>query len=289
MKINQISPQNNIFLQRLDSIALKPRILYYYGKLPQTRLKTVAIVGARHNTKYGEEIAYQLAYELAKKGVVIVSGLAYGIDSIAHQGVIDANGITVGILGTKIENIYPKAHIKLAERIVELGGVIMSEYKNGDKLHYKTSFLARNRLISGLADIVVVIEAAEKSGSLNTASHALSQGKDLFAVPGDITRKMSEGCNNLIRLGATPYTKPEDLLEILFPTTKTRKTHQLSLFSGTNEEKLILNQILQGVRDGDEIMENLNMEAAVFNQTITLLEIKGKVRALGMNCWSVLY
>ncbi|MBQ3430453.1 DNA-processing protein DprA, partial [Candidatus Saccharibacteria bacterium] len=114
MKINQISPQDNIFLQKLDSIALKPKMLYYYGNLPETEAKVVAIVGARRNTKYGEEVAYRLAYDLAKKGVIIVSGLAYGIDSIAHRGAVDAGGITIGFLGTEIEKIYPKQHIELA-------------------------------------------------------------------------------------------------------------------------------------------------------------------------------
>lgn len=293
MKINQILPQDNIFLQKLDTIALKPKMLYYYGNLLTSRPKTVAIVGARHNTRYGEEVAYRLAYDLAKKGVVIVSGLAYGIDSIAHRGAVDAGGITVGILGTEIENIYPKAHIPLAEKMVELGGAVLSEYKLGDKIFPKSSFLARNRLISGLADVVVVVEAAAKSGSLNTASHAMTQGRELFAVPGDITRKMSEGCNNLIKLGATPYTKPEDIISLLFPieVEKARKKRlkeaQLNLFGDTKEERLIIEKLIEGVRDGEEIMEKLGLDAPTFNQTITMLEIKDLVKPLGMNSWTI--
>ncbi len=293
MKINQISPQDNIFLQKLDSIALKPKMLYYYGNLPETEAKVVAIVGARRNTKYGEEVAYRLAYDLAKKGVIIVSGLAYGIDSIAHRGAVDAGGITIGFLGTEIEKIYPKQHIELAKKMIELGGAVISEYKYGDEMHHRTSFLARNRLISGVADAVVVVEAAAKSGSLNTASHAMTQGRELFAVPGDITRKMSEGCNNLIRLGATPYTKPEDLFEVLFPIETEKKAKkrmaeaQLSVFGDTEEERLVTKKILEGVRDGDEIMELLGMSPAEFNQTITMLEIKDIVKPLGMNCWTL--
>ena len=301
MKIKQISPQNNIFLQRLDSIALKPKMLYYYGELPTEKKKVVAIVGARKNTKYGEEIAYQLAYDLAKKGVIIVSGLALGIDSIAHRGAVDAGGVTIGILGTEIEKIYPKQHIELAiyprqhealaEKMVDLGGAVMSEYKMGDKMNYKWSFLARNRLISGLADAVVVVEAAAKSGSLNTASHAITQGRELFVVPGDITRKMSEGCNNLLKLGAMPYTKSDDILSILFPveTEKARKRQmeeaQLELFGDTEEEKEVIAKLIEGIRDGEEIMEKLEMDVSTFNQTITMLEIKGIVRPLGMNMW----
>ncbi len=291
MKIKQISPQNNIFLQRLDSIALKPKMLYYYGELPTEKKKVVAIVGARKNTKYGEEIAYQLAYDLAKKGVIIVSGLALGIDSIAHRGAVDAGGVTIGILGTEIEKIYPRQHEALAEKMVDLGGAVMSEYKMGDKMNYKWSFLARNRLISGLADAVVVVEAAAKSGSLNTASHAITQGRELFVVPGDITRKMSEGCNNLLKLGAMPYTKSDDILSILFPveTEKARKRQmeeaQLELFGDTEEEKEVIAKLIEGIRDGEEIMEKLEMDVSTFNQTITMLEIKGIVRPLGMNMW----
>ena len=291
MKIKQISPQNNIFLQRLDSIALKPKMLYYYGELPTEKKKVVAIVGARKNKKYGEEIAYQLAYDLAKKGVIIVSGLALGIDSIAHRGAVDAGGVTIGILGTEIEKIYPRQHEALAEKMVDLGGAVMSEYKMGDKMNYKWSFLARNRLISGLADAVVVVEAAAKSGSLNTASHAITQGRELFVVPGDITRKMSEGCNNLLKLGAMPYTKSDDILSILFPveTEKARKRQmeeaQLELFGDTEEEKEVIAKLIEGIRDGEEIMEKLEMDVSTFNQTITMLEIKGIVRPLGMNMW----
>ena len=293
MKINQISPQDSKYLQVLDTIALKPKTLFYYGELPEERIKTVAIVGARKNTAYGEEIAYKIAYELAKHGVIVVSGLALGIDAIAHRGAVDAGGKTIGVLGTEIERIYPRQNAQLAEKILELGGAIMSEYKIGDSINYRGSFLARNRLISGLADIVVVVEAAEKSGSLNTASHAMNQGRDLFAVPGDITRKMSEGCNNLIKLGAMPYTKIDDLLAILFPEEMSKKRKkkldesQLELFGDNTEEKMVIRELMNGLRDGEVIMERLEMDVSTFNQTITMLEIKGLVRSLGMNNWTL--
>lgn len=322
-KINQISPLESNFTEVLDSIALKPRILYFYGKMPknmvktgeekpeQTRTarpKTVAIVGSRHNTKYGEEIAYKLAYELAKRGVIIVSGLAYGVDSIAHRGCLDANGRTVAVLGTPIDKIYPKNHLNLAKEIVEKGGVVMSEYAprteeyqnaplaadevfvNGQRyLNFKSTFLYRNRLISGLSDIVVVVEAAEHSGTLNTAAHALNQGKEVFAVPGNITNPYSKGCNNLIKQGAIPYTEPDDILRLLFPEDylKKRKKVQISLFGDTKEETMILKALSEGLRNGEEIVKNLHLPIEVFNETITLLEIKGSVRSLGANNWSL--
>ena len=298
-KINQIPPLKHNFTEVLEAIALKPKILYFCGKLPENvskngkkmRPKTVAIVGSRHNTRYGEEIAYKLAYELAKKGVIIVSGLAYGIDSIGHKGCLDAGGKTIAILGTPIDKIYPKNHLPLAKEIIEKGGAIISEYAPQEKVFMKTSFLERNRLISGLSDIVVVVEAAEQSGSLNTATHALDQGKTVFAVPGNITNPYSQGCNKLIKQGAIPYTEPRDILELLFPEEylKTRKKlKQQNLIGDTDVETLILTALAGGLRSGEEIMQKTNLPPEVFNQTTTLLEIKGRIRSLGMNHWGLI-
>lgn len=289
MEIKQIRPQENEYIKVLDSIALKPNLLYYYGQWPKERIRTVAIVGSRKNTKYGEEVAYKLAYELAKKGIIVVSGLAYGIDSIAARGALDGGGKTIAILGTEIERIYPQTHIELAREIVKRNGVVASEYKLGDRLDGRVSFLHRNRLISGLADAVVVVEAAEKSGTLNTASHAVAQGRDLFAVPGRIYDKMSVGCNQLIMKGANPLTSIDDFMNFMFPKGKSRKQQreQVSLFGDTEEEKAVLELIFNGTRDGDMIMEKLDMPVQVFNQTITMLEIKGAVRPLGCNTWTL--
>ena len=319
-KINQISPLEHNFTEVLSTIALKPKTLYFYGKMPENvsktpnqkptkqhknhqksstknrtsvktiRPKTVAIVGSRHNTRYGEEVAYKMAYELAKKGVVVVSGLAYGIDSIAHQACLDAGGITVAVLGTAIDNIYPTAHRPLAREIIDRGGALISEYGPGTVVFPKTSFLERNRIISGLADIVIVVEAAEKSGSLNTAAHAIDQGKEVFAVPGNITNPYSIGCNRLIRQGANPYTGPEDLLRLLFPEDyikKRKKPGQTLLFGDTEGETAILRALSEGLRNGEDIMKALGISASEFNQTMTLLEIRGAVRSLGANNWSL--
>ncbi|MBR3319367.1 DNA-processing protein DprA [Candidatus Saccharibacteria bacterium] len=292
MKINEIRPQDSKYLQGLDSIALKHNLLYYYGEWPEKRIKTVAIVGARKNTKYGEEIAYKLAHALGERGIIVISGLAYGIDSIAAKGCLDGGGKTIAILGTEIERIYPTEHIALAEKIVNAGGAVASEYRLGDDLgNHRASFLFRNRIISALADIVVVVEAREKSGSLNTASHAIAQGKDLFAVPGDINRQTSQGCNRLIMSGANPLLSVDDFIKYLFPSNKTRskkaKEDQISLFASNNEERAIMKLLAEDIRDGDIIMEKLGMDAMVFNQTITMLEIKGAVRSLGANYWTL--
>lgn len=289
-KINHLSPLDTKYTEVLSTIAVMPKILYFYGKIPENMVKTVAIVGSRHNTRYGKEVAYKLAYELAKRGVIIVSGLAYGIDSIAHQAAIDAEGTTIAILGTAIDHIYPRQHIGLAKDIVASGGAIISEYAPGEKVFTRASFLERNRIISGLADIVVVVEAAEKSGTLNTAAHALNQGKDVYAVPGNITSPYSIGCNKLIAQGAIPYTGPDDILRALFPeefAKKQKKLNQLQLFGDNDIETGILHCLADGLRDGGKIIEKLHLPPALFNETITILEIKGSVRSLGANNWSL--
>lgn len=318
---NEIAPQEANFTEVLGSIALAPKMLYFYGKMPEKRgfgvdgragkvglvvdestgkvgsgvdkrPPTVAIVGTRKPTKYGEMVAHELAYAVAKRGGVVVSGLAFGIDSIAHRGALEAGGVTVAVLGTPIDQIYPRAHLGLAEKIVETGGCVMSEVPpgavHGRDYHAKTCFLRRNRLISGLSDVVVIPEAAERSGSLNTAAHALEQGREIFVVPGDITRPMSKGCNRLICQGATPYLGVEDVLEVLFPAAQTaKKAPREGLLGDTEAETAILGVLAGGVRDGEEILVRTGMGPADFSQAMTMLEIKGRVRALGMNRWAL--
>lgn len=284
MKIKQISPLEHDFTKVLDGIALMPKMLYYYGKMPE-RAPTVAIVGARKNTAYGEEVAFRVAKELASRGVIIVSGLAYGIDAIAHRGALAGGGVTVGVLGTSIDKIYPARNLGLAKEMVERGGAVISEYAPGTEM-YPWRFLERNRLISGLADMVIVVEANLRSGSLNTAMHALEQGKDLLAVPGDINRPMSQGCNKLIAQGAMPFTDIEDVLRILFPTKRKRRK-QMSLFGDNPDETKLLVALSEGEREGAKLLEKTGFSVARFNQIITILEIKGRVRSLGMNRWAL--
>lgn len=297
-KNNEIRPLEAKFTEVLETIALMPKMLYSYGKIPENRLKTVAIVGSRKPTAYGAEIAQNLAYQVAKRGGVVVSGLAYGIDSIAHRGALEAGGLTIAVLGTPIDQIYPRAHLGLAEEIVGQGGCVMSEipagtqvgeeYGLGMKYHPKTCFLERNRLISGLADVVVIPEAAERSGSLNTAAHALEQGRELFAAPGNIHSPLSKGCNRLIRQGAMPYLEPADVLDLLFPPErKKRSAEQLKLIGDTPAETAILVALRDGLMEGEQIRAQTGLAATDFSQNLTMLEIKGRVQALGMNRWQL--
>lgn len=284
MKINTITPDKHKYLQIASSIAKSPEKLYVLGKLPENRIPTVAIVGTRKPTVYGKEVAHMLAYNLAKHGVVIVSGLALGIDGIAHKAALEAGGTTLAVLGNGLSHIYPASHKDLAREILSHRGALISEYEPEMRAR-QYHFLARNRLISGISDAIVVIEAAARSGTLNTVSHALQQGKEVFAVPGNITSPLSAGCNNLIRQGAFPATKAEDILDIIAPDLLKPQT-MLPLGNSPLETKL-LSLIQAGVRDGDQLQQQSGADAAEFAQTLTMMELTGAIRGLGANQWSL--
>ena len=194
--------------------------------------------------------------------------------------------MTLAVLGTPIDEIYPRAHERLAAEIVEKGGAVLSELAPGEVYHRQACFLQRNRIIAGLADVVVIVEAAARSGSLNTAAHALEQGREVMAVPGDIRRPLSEGCNRLIRQGAMPCLGAEDLLEMLFPERRKRSRRAVEVVGESEAETAVLRELVKGGKDGAELLAKLGMEVAELNQTLTLLEIKGRVLALGANKWA---
>lgn len=284
MKINKISPQNSHYLQIVNAIAKPPEKLYFIGKLPAERVPTVAIVGSRKPTNYGKEVTHKIAFDLASKGVVIISGLALGIDSIAHKAAVEAGGRTIAVLGNSVDYIYPATNRMLAEQIVNSGGAILSEYEPPTSAR-KYQFLQRNRLISALADAVIVTEAAARSGTLSTVMHALEQGKEVFAVPGNITSPLSAGCNNLLQQGAHPVTEATDVLEVIAPDLLRQQT-SMALGNNPLETKII--QLLQsGVRDGDELMEKVTTDPSEFSTALTMMEINGVVRALGGNQWTL--
>ncbi|HEY0965145.1 MAG TPA: DNA-processing protein DprA [Candidatus Saccharimonadales bacterium] len=284
MKINKISPLDNKYLQIVDNIAKPPKSLYYAGTLPEKRLPTVAIVGTRKPTSYGKEVTVRFAEELARRGILIVSGLALGVDGLAHKAAIEAGGKTIAVLGNGLPEIYPASHRNLANEIINSGGAIMSEYEPHTKArpHY---FLERNRIVSGLADAIIITEAAAQSGTLNTAAHALEQGKEVFVVPGNITSPMSLGCNQLIKQGATPLTDSDDILSVIAPDTL---ASQAILPLGSNPlETSILQFMASGVRDGDEIRLKAGLDATEFSTALTMLEINGVIRNLGANQWTI--
>ncbi len=284
MKINTFLPEKHKYLQIITSIAHAPERLHVMGELPERRIPTVAIVGTRKPTKYGHEVTHQLAFELARRGVVIISGLALGVDGIAHRAALEAKGTTIAVLANGLPGIYPSTHKSLADEIVKNGGAIISEYES-DVEARDFQFLERNRIVSGLADAVIITEAAARSGTLATAAHAIEQGKDIFVVPGNITSPLSAGCNSLIKQGANPITSYTDVLEVIAPNMLKAQT-ALALGNDPNETKII--QLLQtGIRDGDELQELAGIDASTFIQTLTMLELSGTIRALGGNQWTL--
>lgn len=284
MKIKSISPDEDVFLQMIAGIAVTPKTLYVVGSLPPKRLPAVAIVGTRKPTSYSKEVTFNLAYTLAKKGVVIVSGLALGVDAIAHKAAIEAGGITIAVLANGLDHVYPQAHRKLAEDIVASGGALVSEYPPGTPAR-DFQFLARNRIVSGLSDAVVVTEAAARSGTLATVAHALEQNREVFAVPGNITSPMSVGPNRLIQQGAHPVLDADDILHVIAPGLLDPQT---ILNLGSNPMEITVIDLLRaGVRDGNRLQQQSGLSSSDFSQTMTMLEIGGVIRGLGGNQWTL--
>lgn len=215
MIINNIIINKDKRLEVLKQLAQPVNNLFYSGDLSTLDGPIVAIVGSRDVTTYGKKATYKLAYDLAKAGVVIISGLAIGVDSIAHQASLDAGGRTIAVLPSCLEAIYPKRHFDLANNIVKNGGLLLSEYPKGQAGPQKYQFIARNRLIAALSNAVIVTEAKKKSGSLHTANFALEQGIDVYAVPGEIYSPNSEGTNQLIQNGAGLVTDAQELIDYI--------------------------------------------------------------------------
>lgn len=280
-KINIVSIVNNGYVSPLKNIPSPPLNLHYIGELPQERRPTVAIVGPRKPTEYAQMITQQFASALAKSGVVIVSGLAFGVDSIAHQAALDARGTTIAVLAGGLHKIYPVSHAGLAKNIVEQGGALVTESKTGYEAH-PHDFLARNRIVSGLADAILIPEAAVRSGTLSTVRHALEQGKDIFVVPGPITSAMSAGSNILIQQGAQVALTPQDILEVIAPGAAVQS--QLPL-GDTPLETKILKLIQAGTNNGNDLAESCEAPISEFLRTMTMLEMKGSIKALGGNRW----
>ena len=196
--------------KKLTNISQPPYALYVKGSLPRENQVSVAILGARRCTHYGEQIALEYGEALASEGIQIISGMARGIDGAGQRGALNAGGATYGVLGCGVDICYPRENIGLYMDIQQKGGIISEQIPGQPPL--PAYFPERNRIISGLADVVLVIEAKEKSGSLITADMALEQGKDVYALPGPVTSSMSQGCHRLIRQGAGILISPEDLL-----------------------------------------------------------------------------
>ena len=212
-KIIKVDMNSKYYPERLRNIDDAPKELYCLGNLELLNYKNnIAMIGSRNCSSYGERAAKDFAYNLAKVDICIVSGLAKGIDSFSHIGALNAKGKTIAVLGSGLDNIYPKENIKLVEEIIKNNGLVISEYPLGTK-PLKYHFPARNRIISGLSDSILVVEARKNSGTNITVDFALEQGKDVFVIPGNIYSKTSDGTNFLITEGAIPVLSYKDILK----------------------------------------------------------------------------
>jgi DNA processing protein len=240
------------------------------GSVELLRHRAVAIVGARACSPYGAQVARTCARELAAAGLVVVSGLARGIDSEAHRGALEAGGRAVAVLGCGVDRDYPAGNRELARRIGETG-LIVSEYAPGVE-PAPWRFPARNRIIAGLAGATVVVEARERSGALITADLALEEGREVFAVPGEITSALSDGTNALLRLGATPLTSPADVLESFGLSAERRDASALS-----PNANVTLERVRTGATTADEVARMTGLDASLVAIALTELELAGLV------------
>ncbi len=264
---------------RLHEIDQPPPMIYLWGELEERDQWAVGIVGTRTPSSYGRSITQEIATALAHQGLTIVSGLARGIDGIAHKAALEAGGRTIAVLGSGLGNIYPPEHSKLAQSTAAHGAVV-SEYSL-DTPPEGRNFPPRNRIISGLSLGVIVVEAGRTSGALITADFAADQGRDVFAVPGDITRKQSMGSNRLIQQGAFPLTDPCEVLEVLNMAMIEREVQlELDLPANPTERKL-LQSLGREPMHVDEIRSLSNMSASEVSAGLAMLEIKGRVKQVG--------
>lgn len=258
-----------------------PPLLYTRGELlPQDQL-ALAVVGSRKMTRYGREVVEALIPELTATGLTIVSGLALGIDAVAHRAALSAKGRTIAVLPCGINQVYPPSHTSLAEEIANSGrGVIITEFPP-DTPSYPANFPVRNRIISGLALGTLVIEAAEGSGTFHTVRASLEQGREVFAVPGSIFSPYSAGTAKLITQGAKPVTSAADILEELDVAAENLQQEVRAVSPSSPEEEKLLEILAGDELHIDEVVRRSGMETAGVSSILTLLEMKGLVRNLG--------
>lgn len=278
-----ISKDSSQYPQILKEISKHPRILYIRGCLPLAETVCLGVVGSRKYSTYGRQGCEKIISELAGYGITIISGLALGIDSIAHQTALDNSINTVAVLGTGIDDksIYPAQNFNLAKDILKSGGAIISEFAMGTK-GLPHHFPMRNRIISGLSQGVMIVEAGEKSGSLITANYALEQNREVFAIPGQIFSDNSSGTNNLIRQGARITTSAKDILEEFNISSQMNLNEVDVLSSDTKNLSLVELEILKLLSrepiELDLLLKTANIPASQFNSILTMLEIKGIIK-----------
>ncbi|MDO8507776.1 MAG: DNA-processing protein DprA [bacterium] len=261
----------------LKEIFSPPVVLYYRGNIDVLSAPSIAVVGSRKITTYGKNATEKIVSGLAQAGYVVVSGMALGVDTFVHETTLLEQGKTVAVLGCGLDKPYPVTNTNLFKKIIESGGVVISEYMPG-KPPLKQHFPARNRIISGLSQGILVVEANIRSGALITARDALEQNRDVFAIPGPIFGESSSGTNKLLKMGANLITEAEDIFEFYGHTAKNGTVKS----KPSNENEAAVFGILEdGEKHIDEIIKGSGKESQLIISTLTLMEIKGKVKNLG--------
>lgn len=284
--IDYITIDEGDYPQNLLDLTNSPIVLYKKGEIKSSDTNAVAIVGTRKMTSYGREVAERFAGELASMGVTIVSGLARGVDTVSHRTALDVGGRTIAVLGCGLDIVYPPENIQLAKRIVEENGVMLSEYPLGYPA-LRNNFANRNRIVSGLARAVIVIEGERKSGTLLTASHAAEQGRQVFAIPGQITSPMSGAPHFLIKNGAKMATNVQDILEELDMQLKVNKDEVEKVLPSDKEEEKLLDVLANEPLHLDEIARILKVSVNNVSARLTIMELKGMVKNIGGGVYKV--
>lgn len=279
--IRMIDFEDPSYPSLLKETSIPPYVLYVKGNVDFNQHPMIAIVGARKYTSYGSQIARTFAHDLARAGIVVVSGMALGIDTFSHRGVLDAQGKTVAVLGNSLDNlsIYPRENFNLSREII-LNGALVSEYPIMTKAG-KLTFPARNRIIAGLTLGTIIVEAGEKSGALITASMALEYNREVFSVPGSIFSEVSVGTNNLIKAGAKTVTGIKDILEELGLDETSRPIKTIAKNNATHEEKIIISLLSSDPIYIDNIRKLSKLQTATVASTLSMMEIKGWVKNIG--------
>lgn len=274
--------QDGAYPKLLKEISDPPGVLFIRGQLTSDDELALSVVGSRRITPYGRRATEELVRPLVLEGMTIVSGLALGVDSVAHKVALSSGGRTIAVLGCGLDQIYPASHKQLADQIVDGRGAVISEYPPKTP-SYPSNFPVRNRIIAGLSLGVVVVEAALESGSLLTAKSALDYNREVFAVPGPIFSETSVGTNNLLKMGAKVVTSTDDILVELSFRKRKKHTQAKKIMADTPEEGKLLPLLSTEPVHVDKLIEQSGLSTSDVNGALILMEMKGKVKNLGGN------
>jgi DNA processing protein len=280
--ISAITVDDKNYPRLLKEIYSPPQLIYFKGKLKNNEEFNLSVVGSRKFTSYGKMVAEEIVENLARNNLTIVSGLALGIDSIAHEATLRASGRTIAVIGSGLDrqSVYPSSNRYLMEKIINSGGAVISEFPLGTP-PLRHNFPQRNRIIAGLSLGTLVIEAGEKSGALITARCSLEQNREVFAVPGNIYSPASAGTNELIKKGAHPVTSADNIIEILNLTRITEYIDAKKIIPETAEEEKIIKHLSKEPTHINNLVRLSKLDTKTINSTLTIMEMKGMIKNVG--------